>query len=73
MGANARITVDLQRQVVVRPNGHEISFNVDPLQRQMLLQGLDEIGQTMQRGPAIDTFEARQQQEQPWMPSIAVR
>ena len=72
MGANARITVDLQRQVVIRPNGDEIPFNIDPLQRHMLLEGLDEIGQTMQRGPAIDAFEARQQQAQPWLPAIAV-
>ena len=73
MGENARITVDLQRQVVVRPNGAEIPFTIDPLQRQMLLEGLDEIGQTMQRGPAIDAFEARQQRAQPWVPSIVAR
>ena len=73
LGANARITVDLQRQVVVRPSGEEIPFSIDPLQRQMLLEGLDEIGQTMQRGPAIDAFEARQQQAQPWVPEITVR
>ncbi len=72
LGANARITVDLQRRVVVRPNGEEIFFAVAPLLRKMLLEGLDEIGQTMQRGPAIDAFEARAQQEQPWMPAIAL-
>ena len=71
LGANARITVDLQRQVVVRPNGEEIAFSVDPLRREMLLEGLDEIGQTMQRGPAIDAFEARRAREQFWLPSIA--
>ncbi len=73
MGENARITVDLQRQVVIRPNGAEIPFTIDPLQRQMLLEGLDEIGQTMQRGPAIDAFEARQRRAQPWVPSIVAR
>ena len=73
MGGNARITVDLQRQVVMRPNGAEIPFNIDPLQRHMLLEGLDEIGETMQRGPAIDAFEARQQRERSWMPAITVR
>ena len=72
LGANARVTVDLQRQVVVRPNGDEISFSIDPLRRTMLLEGLDEIGQTMQRGPAIDAYEAGRQQAQPWMPAIAV-
>ncbi len=72
LGANARITVDLPRQVVVRPNGEEIPFHIDPLPRQMLLEGLDEIGQTMQRGPAIDAFEARMRQDRSWMPSIAL-
>ncbi len=70
LGANARITVDLQRQVVVRPNGEEIPFTADTLRRQMLLEGLDEIGQTMQRKPAIDAFEAGRLQAQPWLPSI---
>ena len=72
LGANARITIDLQRQVVVRPSGEEIPFSIDPLRRHMLLEGLDEIGQTMQRGPAIDAYEAGRQQAQPWMPAIAV-
>ena len=72
MGANVRITVDLQRQVVVRPNGEEIPFVIDTLQREMLLEGLDEIGQTMQRGPAIDAYESRVRQERSWTPVIAV-
>ena len=70
MGGNARLTIDLQRQVVVRPNGEEIPFTVDALRRQMLLNGLDEIGQTMQRGPAIDAYETRLRQQAPWMPGI---
>ncbi len=70
MGGNARLTIDLSRQVVVRPNGEEIPFAVDALRRQMLLNGLDEIGQTMQRGPAIDAYETRLRQQAPWMPGI---
>jgi 3-isopropylmalate/(R)-2-methylmalate dehydratase small subunit len=70
LGANARMTVDLVRQVVVRPNGEEIAFTVDPLRRHMLLEGLDEIGQTLQREPAIDAFETRRRQAQPWLPTI---
>ena len=69
LGANARITVDLQRQVVVRPNGEEVAFSVDALRRRMLLEGLDEIGQTMRRGAAIDAFEAGRPG---WMPLIGV-
>ncbi len=72
LGANARVTVDLERQVVVRPNGEEIGFSVDKLRREMLLGGLDEIGQTMQRGSAIDAFEACRGEAQPWLPAIAV-
>jgi 3-isopropylmalate/(R)-2-methylmalate dehydratase small subunit len=70
LGANARITIDLERQVITRPNGAEIPFTIDPLRRQMLLQGLDEIGQTMQRGPAIDAFEAKRAAEMPWLPKV---
>lgn len=67
LGANARITVDLEREVVVRPNGEEIPFKIDPLRRHLLLNGLDDIGQTMQHAPAIDSFEARQKAAQPWL------
>ena len=67
MGGNARISVDLERQVVVRPNGEEIPFQIDPFRRHLLLNGLDDIGQTMQHAPAIDGFEARQRASQPWL------
>ncbi len=70
MGGNARLTIDLGRQMVVRPNGEEIPFAVDALRRQLLLNGLDEIGQTMQRGPAIDAYETRLRHQAPWMPGI---
>jgi 3-isopropylmalate/(R)-2-methylmalate dehydratase small subunit len=67
LGANARITVDLEREVVVRPNGEEIPFKVDPLRRHLLLNGLDDIGQTLQHAAAIDAFEAKQRAAQPWL------
>jgi 3-isopropylmalate/(R)-2-methylmalate dehydratase small subunit len=67
MGGNARLTVDLERQVVVRPNGQEIPFQVDPLRRHLLLNGLDDIGQTLQHAPAIDAFEAKRREAQPWL------
>ena len=69
LGGNARITVDLERQVVVRPSGEEVAFSVDPFRRHTLLNGLDDIAQTMQRGPAIDTFEAARPA---WMPGVRV-
>ncbi|SHJ70705.1 3-isopropylmalate/(R)-2-methylmalate dehydratase small subunit [Roseomonas rosea] len=67
MGANSRITVDLARQVVVRPNGEEIPFEVDPLRKHRLLHGLDDIGETMQRATVIEGFEQKQRAAQPWL------
>ena len=72
LGGNARLTVDLARQVVIRPSGEEVPFNVDPFRKHLLLNGLDDIGQTMQREGAIDAFEARRKQDEDWMPSISV-
>ena len=71
LGGNARITIDLERQVVVRPNGDEIHFDVDPFRKHLLLNGLDDIGQTLQHASQIDAHEAKRRQSQPWMPSTA--
>ncbi len=70
MGNNARVTIDLARQVVLRPNGEEIAFEVDPFRKHMLLEGLDEIGQTLQHAARIDGFERERQAAQPWLPSL---
>ena len=67
LGGNARLTVDLERSVVVRPNGEEIPFEIDAFRRHCLLNGLDDIGQTLQHTPAIDSFEAQQRATQPWL------
>ncbi|MCB4820743.1 3-isopropylmalate dehydratase small subunit [Roseicella aerolata] len=67
MGGNARLTVDLEREVVVRPNGEEIPFKIDPLRRHLLLNGLDDIGQTLQHASAIDAYEAKRKASQPWL------
>jgi len=72
LGGNARVTVDLERQVVVRPSGEEIPFNIDPFRRDLMLGGLDDIGQTLQHAPAIDSFEGREKAEKPWMPAITL-
>ncbi|GAN98924.1 MULTISPECIES: 3-isopropylmalate dehydratase small subunit [Komagataeibacter] len=71
-GANSRLTVDLARQVIVRPDGQEVPFDVDPLRRQLLLEGLDDIGQTLQHEKAITTFEQRRAKAQPWIPHIVL-
>ena len=69
LGGNARLTVDLARQVVIRPSGEELPFVIDAFRKHLLLNGLDDIGQTMQRAGAIDAFEAKQAD---WMPGITV-
>jgi 3-isopropylmalate/(R)-2-methylmalate dehydratase small subunit len=70
MGENARLTVDLERSVVIRPSGEEIAFAVDPLRRHRLLEGLDDIGETLQHASAIDGFEQRRSTAQSWLPTI---
>ena len=69
MGGNARITIDLERQVVVRPNGEEVPFEIDAFRKHLLLNGLDDIGQTLQHGTSIDTYEAKQRENLSWMPT----
>lgn len=70
LGANARLTVDLERQVVVRPNGQEIAFEVEPLRRHLMLEGLDDIGQTLKHVSSIDKYEKHRRESLPWLPSI---
>jgi 3-isopropylmalate/(R)-2-methylmalate dehydratase small subunit len=72
MGGNAKLTVDLERQVVVRPNGEEIHFQIDSFRKHLLLNGLDDIGQTMQHEDHIGAHEARQRDEHAWMPFITL-
>src|SRR5689334_7631655 len=71
LGGNARLTIDLARQVVVRPNGDEVHFEIDPFRKHLLLNGLDDIGQTMQHAPKIDAYEKTRKSEQAWLPSTA--
>jgi len=66
LGGNARITVDLDKEEIVRPNGERIGFKIDPFRRHCLLNGLDDIGLTMQRAGAIDSYEAKLRETQPW-------
>ena len=61
------ITVDLPNQLVLASNGKTFSFDYNPVHKQMLVKGLDEIGQTLQSSDAIDAFEAKQKLQQPWL------
>ena len=60
------MTVDLERQVVVRPNGEEVHFEVDPFRKHCLLNGLDDIGLTMEKKASIDTYEAKAKTARAW-------
>ena len=66
-GANAVLTIDLENQVITGPDGGSISFDVDPFRKHCLLNGLDDIGLTMEKASAIDTYEAKQAAAAPWL------
>lgn len=61
------ITVDLTAQTVDAPGLASMRFDIDPFRKHCLLHGLDDIGLTMQKAAAIDSFEARQRAECPWL------
>ncbi len=65
-GANARITVDLEAQTITTSDGQAVGFEVDPFRKHCLLNGLDDIGLTLEKAAAIDSFEARAAAERPW-------
>ncbi|NBD31011.1 MAG: 3-isopropylmalate dehydratase small subunit [Alphaproteobacteria bacterium] len=66
-GSNAVITVDLESQTITGPDGGEITFEVDPWRKHCLLNGLDDIGLTLEKAPSIDAFEAKMSAERPWV------
>ena len=66
-GANARMTVDLENQTVSTSDGQEFRFDIDPFRKHCLLNGLDDIGLTMEKAPAIDRFETGMAQARPWI------
>ena len=66
-GANARITVDLEAQTVTASDGTVIAFEVDAFKKHCLLNGLDDIGLTMEKSAAIDSYESGAAQQRPWV------
>jgi 3-isopropylmalate/(R)-2-methylmalate dehydratase small subunit len=66
-GENARISVDLAEQTVTSADGTQFRFDVDPFKKHCLLNGLDDIGLTLEKVSSIDSFEARQSQSRPWV------
>ncbi len=67
-GANARVTVDLEAQTVTSSDGEVYAFEVDAFKKHCLLNGLDDIGLTLESAaPAIEAYEAKAAQSRPWV------
>jgi len=66
-GANATITVDLETQQITGPDGGTISFEIDAFRKKCLLEGLDDIGLTLEKAATIDAFEKGMSKTRPWI------
>ena len=66
-GSNAIVTIALEKQEITGPDGGHIRFEVDPFRKHCLLNGLDDIGLTLEKAASIDSFEARDRMARPWM------
>ena len=66
-GANATMTVDLEKQEITDPDGETIPFEVEAFRKHCLLNGLDDIGLTLKREAAISAFEAKSGAARPWL------
>ncbi|HEU4457836.1 MAG TPA: 3-isopropylmalate dehydratase small subunit [Methylibium sp.] len=70
------LTIDLERQRIVKPDGEELDFEVEPFRKQCLLGGLDDIGLTLRHADKIRAFEAERLLRRPWLantPSMTTR
>ncbi len=66
-GANAALSIDLEAQEIRGPDGGVIQFDIDPFRKHCLLNGLDDIGLTMQRANKIESYEAKASAERSWL------
>ena len=66
-GSNATVTIDLESQEIRGPDGGVIKFDIDPFRKHCLLNGLDNIGLTLEKQKAIDAFEEKTQTARPWL------
>lgn len=65
-GSNAILTVDLEAQEITGPDGGRIGFEIDAFRRHCLLNGLDDIGLTLEKAGSIDSFEKQNASARPW-------
>ncbi len=66
-GANAIVSIDLEAQEIRGPDGGVIHFDIDPFRKHCLLNGLDDIGLTLEEADSIDSFEKTASAERPWL------
>jgi 3-isopropylmalate/(R)-2-methylmalate dehydratase small subunit len=66
-GANAVITVDLEKQEIRGPDGGTVTFDIDPFRKQCLMNGWDDIGLTLRNEAKISDFESKRETAQPWL------
>ena len=66
-GSNATLSIDLKAQEIRGPDGGCVKFEIDPFRKHCLLNGLDDIGLTMEKKAAIDTFEKKAEVTRPWL------
>ncbi len=66
-GTNAVVSIDLEKQEITGPDGGTIHFEIDAFRKHCLLNGLDDIGLTLDKAARIDDYEAKQKHQQPWL------
>ncbi|MFS8036803.1 3-isopropylmalate dehydratase small subunit [Xanthobacter sp. AM11] len=66
-GANATLTVDLGAQEIRGPDGGVVRFEIDPFRKRCLMEGLDDIGLTLEKAASIATYETAKGVERPWL------
>jgi 3-isopropylmalate/(R)-2-methylmalate dehydratase small subunit len=64
---NPELKIDLESQTISRPNGATISFEIDPFRKECLLNGLDDIGLTLEKTEAIGSYEEGRKSSMPWL------
>ena len=64
---NPELDIDLTEQVIRRPNGGVVSFEIDAFRKQCLLDGLDDIGLTLEKSDKITSYQDARQTNQPWL------
>ncbi|MFD0916719.1 3-isopropylmalate dehydratase small subunit [Pseudahrensia aquimaris] len=66
-GSNAILTVDLESQTITGPDGGSVSFEIDPFKKHCLMNGLDDIGLTLEKADSIDSYESKLEASRPWV------